>query len=170
MPKVRSQVRKELAEAVRDRYRPATRVEKSKILDEFVALTSLHRKHPVRVLNRPAGTASPRRASARVPVYDGAVAVALTILWEASDRICGKRLAPLLPVLIPALERHGHLGLDSTVREKLLQISPATIDRLLSPKRNGGVRRQADIEQQRARVDLHPWRRLSIAPLHRENG
>jgi hypothetical protein len=143
MPKVRSQVRKELTEAVRGRYRTATRVEKSKILDEFVALTGLHRKHAVRVLNRPAGTANPRRASTRALVYDEAVAQALTILWEASDRICGKRLAPLLPVLLPALERHGHLGLDPTVREKLLQISPATIDRLLAPKRNGGVRRQA---------------------------
>lgn len=32
----------------------------------------------------------------------------LILLWEASDRVCGKRLKALLPVLIEAMERHGH--------------------------------------------------------------
>ncbi len=39
--------------------------------------------------------------------YDADVREALTVLWEASDRICSKRLKPLVPVLLPALERHG---------------------------------------------------------------
>ena len=34
---------------------------------------------------------------------------ALVVLWEAADRICGKRLKAVLPGLIVALERHGHL-------------------------------------------------------------
>jgi hypothetical protein len=57
-------------------------------------------------------------------VYDDAVREALLVLWEASDRICGKRLKPLVPVLLDAMERHGHLaleGLDSTV------VSPGAI-------------------------------------------
>ena len=33
---------------------------------------------------------------------------ALVLAWEASDRICGKRLHRLLPLLIEAMERHGH--------------------------------------------------------------
>jgi hypothetical protein len=33
------------------------------------------------------------------------------VIWEASDRICGKRLRPLVPVLVEAMERHGHLRL-----------------------------------------------------------
>ncbi len=57
------------------------------------------------------------------------------MLWEASDRICGKRLRPLLPILISSLERHGHLDLDEGVREKLLHVSASTIDRLLTPAR-----------------------------------
>jgi hypothetical protein len=28
------------------------------------------------------------------------------MLWEASDRICGKRLKPLIPTLVEAMERH----------------------------------------------------------------
>jgi hypothetical protein len=60
---------------------------------------------------------------------------ALVPLWEASDRLCGKRLKALLPLLLESLERHGHLVLDLEVREKLLTISSATIDRLLAPVR-----------------------------------
>lgn len=56
-------------------------------------------------------------------------------LWEASDRLCGKRLAALLPLLLESLERHGHLALEPGVRQKLLTISSATIDRLLAPVR-----------------------------------
>jgi hypothetical protein len=60
---------------------------------------------------------------------------ALVPLWEASDRLCGKRLQALLPLLLESLERHGHLVLDLEVREKLLTISSATIDRLLATVR-----------------------------------
>jgi hypothetical protein len=52
---------------------------------------------------------------------------ALALLWEAADRICGKRLEPLLPVLIESMERHGHLRLEPVVRSPLLDISAATI-------------------------------------------
>jgi hypothetical protein len=60
---------------------------------------------------------------------------ALVPLWEASDRLCGKRLQALLPLLLETLERHGHLALDLEVREKLLTISSASTDWLLSPVR-----------------------------------
>ena len=79
-----------------------------------------------------AGGASRR---ARLPVYDAAVREAIIVLWEASDRVCGKRLKPLLPILVSALERHGHLTLDSTVRARVLSASAATLDRLLRPTR-----------------------------------
>ena len=55
--------------------------------------------------------------------------------WEASDRICGKRLQPLLAPLIEATERHGHAGISSGAREQLLAMSPATIDRALRETR-----------------------------------
>lgn len=67
-------------------------------------------------------------------------------LWEASDRLCSKRLKPIIPVLVPALERHGQLAIDEVIRALVLAISPATIDRLLSEVRlvaRGGRRRRA---------------------------
>jgi len=58
------------------------------------------------------------------------------MLWEAGDRVCGKRLKALIPVLIDAMERHGHLALDPAVKDKLLQVSAATIDRVLADTRS----------------------------------
>jgi hypothetical protein len=57
-------------------------------------------------------------------------------MWEASDRICGKRLREIIPELLAAMERHGHLNLDPEVRRRVLQVSAATIGRLLKPIRN----------------------------------
>jgi len=126
--------RRELIEALRVRYQEGATSEKTAILDEFAALTGYHRKHAIRVLGCDQAFA-PKRA-ARNPLYDEAVRQALILLWEAGDRVCGKRLKVLIPTLIDAMERHGHLGLDPVVRAKLLQVSAATIDRALGEARS----------------------------------
>ena len=68
-------------------------------------------------------------------VYGEAVAQALTVLWKAADRVCGKRLKPLIPMLVDAMERFGHLDLDPVIKTKVLQVSAATIDRILAVTR-----------------------------------
>src|SRR4051794_14270045 len=122
--------RAELLEGVRERYGKARPPERRLILDEFVAVSGYHRKHAIRLLRQPGGSPAPDRRG-RSPVYDAAVRAALLVVWEASDRICGKRLKAALPVLVPAMERHGHLSLDEVVRSRLLAVSASTIDRLL---------------------------------------
>jgi hypothetical protein len=124
--------RRELKQAVGERYRAAGRWERRQILDEFTRVTGYHRKHALRVLHRPF-VSKPARPRERI--YGEAVREALALLWEAADRICGKRLKALLPVLIESMERHGHLRLDPVVRRAVLDISAATIDRLLRPVR-----------------------------------
>jgi hypothetical protein len=126
--------RKELIEGVGARYRGASTSERTKILDEFVAITGYHRKHAIRVLG--SGSAQEHSSPARNRLYDEAVRQALIVLWEAGDRVCGKRLKVLIPVLVVAMERHGHLQLDSVVKAKLLQVSAATIDRALGDARS----------------------------------
>ena len=126
--------RKELIGGVGARYRSAPMSEKSKILDEFVAITGYHRKHAIRVLGAEADPGLSRPARNRL--YDEAVRQALIVLWEAGDRVCGKRLKALIPVLIGAMERHGHLDLHAEIKAKLLQISAATIDRALGDARS----------------------------------
>ena len=68
-------------------------------------------------------------------IYDEAVPEAVIVVCEASDRICGKRLKAALANFVDSMERHGHLSLDSAVREHLLSASAATLDRLLKPIR-----------------------------------
>ena len=88
--------RKELVEALRVRYHYTGLADRIKILDEFVALTGYHRKHAIRVLREEVGIATV--ASVRNRLYDEAVRQALTLLWEAADQVCGKRLKALIPM------------------------------------------------------------------------
>jgi hypothetical protein len=132
--KVNASTRQDLLKAIRERYRSGTKDEKLRILDEFVAVTGYHRKHAIRLFKAVPITSDSVRRS-RLPLYDEAVREAVVVLWEASDRVCGKPLKPLLPILVSALERHGHLTLASTVRGRVLSVSAATLDRLLAPTR-----------------------------------
>ena len=137
--------RAELVAAIADRYRASNRTERTKVLDEFVAITGYHRKHAIRLLRRKTGDSVTMRWRVHRR-YGDDVKEALVVLWEASDRLCSKRLKPTIPILLPALVRHGQLPKDDALHALLLSISPATIDRLLSEVRliaRGGRRRRA---------------------------
>lgn len=145
--------RRELIQAIAERYRTAHRADKQKILDEFTEVTGFHRKHAIRALRQQVMKAA---AKPRSRLYDEAVVQSLTILWEAADRICGKRLKPAIPALLEAMERHGHFALAPEIRERVLQASAATIDRLLGTARE--VSRQG-----RRRSTINTPLRKSIA-------
>ena len=70
------------------------------------------------------------------------------MVWEAADRICGKRLKAALPHLVESMERHSHLDLDPGVRQRLLSASAATLDRLLQPIRTPAGRRLRVVSRQ----------------------
>src|SRR6201991_951198 len=136
--------RREITAAVVDRYRSAGRMGKGRILDELCAVTGWHRKHAVRALASHVGI-SPEARRQRSPTYGATIRDALVALWEASDRICGKRLKVMIPTLLPSLERHGRLRLDQAGRALVLGVSAATIDRLLVETKiaaAGGKRRR----------------------------
>ena len=134
---VTAKVRGELVAALRERYKAGNRDQKGRILAEFVATSGYHRKSAIRILNGDGDIGVHTAVRGRRRVYDNAVRQALIVLWEASDRVCGKRLRALVPILLPALERHGHLQLDPVVRDKLVSVSAASMDRLLSEVRSG---------------------------------
>lgn len=129
---------KEYVVAIRDRYRRANKEEKGKILDEFVKVTDYHRKAAIRLLCRPSTPAGRHRGR---PAEYNAVLEPLRAIWEASDRLCSKRLKPFLPEMIQVLRRNGELQIDSTAEAQLTKLSPATIDRLLEPSRRVGGRK-----------------------------
>lgn len=98
-------------------------------------MTQYHRKYALRLLGQDPDRTGEKQPKLGRRIYQEAVQEALMLLWEASDRLCGKRLKPLLPVLVEAMEQHGHLQLDPVVRAQVLTVSAATIDRLLCPVR-----------------------------------
>lgn len=134
-------------------YRRAGKRKKGEILDWLAELTGYNRSYAARVLRqrvKPKVLGRLRVGGARVTLvedertkrrkprsrsrkYDKEVLATLEKIWMICDCICGKRLAPYLPEIIPVLEQWGELELDEEVRAKLLEISPATIDRLLAP-------------------------------------
>ena len=63
------------------------------------------------------------------------IPTATKMIWKILDYLCGKRLVAILPEVVPILERHGELKVDASRRERLIQISAATIDRLLASER-----------------------------------
>jgi hypothetical protein len=138
--------RREVVSAVAERYRSTRRTEKGRILDELCATTGWHRKHAVRALRQhetPNGIQAPRERRRR---YGATIKDALTALWEASDRVCGKRLKVMIPTLLPALEQHGRLKLSKGDHDLVLAVSAATIDRVLGDVKvaaSGGKRRRA---------------------------
>ena len=121
----------DLVKAIHPRYLQADKTEKGRILDEFVAATGCHRKHAIRRLRK--GIPECRRERrGRKRIYTGDVVGHLARIWKICGRICGKRLQPFLPEMVAVLERHDELVIDAESKALLLQMSAATIDRLLA--------------------------------------
>ena len=126
-------------------YVKASKKEKGRVLDEVVAVTGWSRDNARRRLvaaaKRPPGggrqvAKAPRKARSSKYSYD-AVKV-LQRVWAASGGQCGKYLAASMSTQLAGLERHGELvfGVErysSAVREELLSMSAASIDRYLKP-------------------------------------
>ena len=134
------------------RYQRGSKKEKGLILSELVELTEYSRVYARRVLRQhgqrvKAGKQTleadfrKQAARCRAPYYDEKVKVALSKIWRVMDYICGKRLQPGLAELVTVLERHNELQCDAATKAKLLQISAATIDRLLRSERRKFVLR-----------------------------
>lgn len=147
------QVRKVLTKHTAQRYQKASKKQKGRILDEFCATTGYTRSYArfilrnwgrkvkltlngVRTFYLIGGPSSKKKSRCSHPrKYDHRVKKALIQLWVIADGICGKRLAPFIRNTLPILERYEEIALDNDTREKLLSISPATIDRLLRSQR-----------------------------------
>jgi len=88
-------------------YRRGSRLEKTAIPDQICELTGWHRDH-ARARLRAAGEIRVVRArSARRPVYSPRVVSGLALCWPVARLPAGKRLAPMLPVIVPLLRRRA---------------------------------------------------------------
>jgi hypothetical protein len=125
-------------------YVKASKNDKGRILDEVVGVTGWSRDNARRRLaaaaKRPPGGRQVAKAPTkpRSPKYSYHTLRVLQRVWAASGGQCGKYLAASMRTQLDGLERHGELvhGQDRyspTVREELLAMSAASIDRYLKP-------------------------------------
>jgi hypothetical protein len=127
--------RRELASAVAVRYQAGSKAAKTIILDEFVQSSGLNRKYAISVLG--ATTSCSKFRSVRMSLrlrrrkYGLDVEQAFLALWRVSGGLCPKRLIPFLSELIVALERFDEIDLCPAVRERLLEMSISTAERML---------------------------------------
>jgi hypothetical protein len=117
-----------------ERYRRATRGEKTRLLDEVVAVTGFHRKAAIRLLGTKRRSSQGKRTG-RPPRYGPDVAQAARILWEAAGYIGARRLQPFVGELVERLKSCGELQLYPSTEHLLRTASGATLQRLLKPFR-----------------------------------
>src|SRR5664280_2886772 len=140
------QERKKLTMVKAQAYLKAGKTKKSVMLDDFCESTGYCRRHAARVLHL-AGqryllgdcilVADPTKHIHRYrpPRYGPLVQQALVTIWAASTFLGPVRLAGGMPLFAENLMMHGHLSIDEETRRFLLQMSPATIGRLLAGER-----------------------------------
>jgi hypothetical protein len=128
--------KKEYTETIFLRYKKASRKEKKLILNEFCTTLAYHRKHAIRVLRKfKRFRKTQKQKPGRPPFYSQPqILKPLKKIWLSANLPCSKNLKALLPLWIPGYnELFGPLTPE--VSQALLQISPATIDRILAPSR-----------------------------------
>lgn len=122
----------ECLERFRQRYLRAGRVEKGKMLSDFSELTGCHRKHAVRLFRRKESGRPPlpnkRGRKSRYDIPE--VIRGLKLVYKSTDQMCSVLLKGAMRHWLPALEElHGVFAAE--IKDKLLVMSPRTIERLL---------------------------------------
>lgn len=114
---------------MKKRYVKADRRMKGEFLEEMEAVTGLHHKSLIRLLNSPLKR-KPRRQK-RGTTYKSDVDHALRVIYESFDYICAERLTPNLVWMANHLDEHGELKTTPELLEQLGQISVSTVGRRL---------------------------------------
>lgn len=124
--------RKELVKKAKGRYLKATKPEKVLILDELSQNTGLARNYLIQILSAKVDLdyINPINRKRRVS-YDANVVHYLKKIWTIFDYPCGQRLAPMMSEYVLVLERFKEVIIPDSVKEKVLKIKSATIDRRL---------------------------------------
>jgi hypothetical protein len=149
--------KKKIAAQFAPRYRKAGKGEKSRILDEYLALSGgKSRKYAIFKLNRIGKThlrlldgqtvtvkivEKSRKKRVYHPYYDAQTATMLELLWKNFNYPCGKLFAPFLRLNLDLIRLKAKYHMPDTLAVKLKKISPRTIDRLLrTPKQQMKIR------------------------------
>ena len=123
---------KEYLLALRDRYNKAAKPEKISILDEFTKTTGYNRKYTIAVLGGLYRYTTKPIKRPRRRLYTMADAIVLSQVCDLLSWINSKRVKPQIGIAIDSLVAQKELVCSPVQREKLVRVSPATMDRLLT--------------------------------------
>lgn len=124
--------KKEYLAAIRIRYKAASKEEKKKILDEFCNNCNYNRKYAIRLLNaKSVKKRKKKRAGRKKKYHNDEIKNFLKKLWKTTNLICSKRLKTIIPLWLPYYSEE----ISTESSKLLLEISAATIDRILQPDR-----------------------------------
>ena len=131
--KMSKQTIKEYILRISERYSCMTKKgAKTHLLDEFCETTGYDRKHAIKLLNKKAGIRTNK--AGRKEKYDAPVKEVLLEIWKMSDQLCSKLLVAVIEIYLESY-KNNIAPVSDVVSCKILEISPATIDRLLKPNR-----------------------------------
>jgi hypothetical protein len=130
-----SRVDKKYLELLRCRYRTASKKEKGVILDEFVKTTGYSRKHATALLNGKRNHVKGTIQRPRSKLYGDGLIPPLVALSDLFGGACSKLLRAAMDTELSRLYESGFLQVSPQIYDKLMQISPASIDRLLAGRR-----------------------------------
>jgi hypothetical protein len=117
--------RRKYLRRMKKRYVQAGRQEQGWLLDEMEAVTELHRKSLIRLMN---GSLERKpRQKQRGRTYGSKVSYALSVIAESLDYLCAERLTPNLAWMANHLVTHDELEVSPPLLEKLDQISISTV-------------------------------------------
>ena len=111
----------EVLRAIRNRYKDASKKDKSRMLDEFVAIVGCHRKHAVRLLRR-GDELTPRSVPKGQRIYDEAVKEALRLRTDAAKRFkrVDRAIAVIWKMLMVAENRFRRLKASELMKDVFL--------------------------------------------------
>ncbi|MFA6618026.1 MAG: hypothetical protein WCT23_03040 [Candidatus Neomarinimicrobiota bacterium] len=130
-------VKTAVVEKMKKRYQKADKKGKSQLLDELCEMCDYHLKHAIRLLNATSKKTKHLPASRGAPKQydDPQILEALKYIYWKLNLPCSRRLKAALPNWLPFYETSKGIYLAPDVKEKLLKISAASIDRLLKSHR-----------------------------------
>lgn len=126
--------KKEYLESCRQRYLSRNRSGRSAMIDEIIDAFGWDRKHAIKALNgKVSHGAKAKKRGSKLTHGESERAIIVSI-WKHSEQPCGVRLKATLPLWLSSYEkRHGNIA--EAMRERILDYSARTLDRITQPHR-----------------------------------
>lgn len=125
--------KKELLTVMGYRYHGGKKADKIKILNELCDIYGYNRKYLIQILNF-RNRRKYIRKGPKLKYHRKEILAPLTAIWLATGQMCSRKLKAAMNEWLPFYDESKE-SINQTIKEQLLSLSHATIDRLLKPQK-----------------------------------